>query len=267
MSEADLQAHRDELVQKLDVITRELLSFKATVTVLTGDLATEKKRSRRERLVLRVAVGGLILDLVLSVLVGVGYLRQAQTSKQQGEIVAQQENTRSDVLCPLFAIFIGAYDPTSRTEGYAREAYEETYRKLRKINNEVLRCNEAPVPPRTKPIGLGPDILFPAPTPVALGVPILVHDLPVVNQRPGGTPRVTIKPGRVTLRSGSTVKSSGRSTTRSVTGTASKPLASTTKAVTGAVSKTTKAVGDTVKKTTKSVSKTVGSVVKGLGLK
>lgn len=278
MSEADLQAHRDELVQKLDIITKELLAFKATVTVLTGDMATEKKRSSRERLVLRIAVGGLILDLILSVLLGIGYfrqaeanLRQAETTRQQQEIVAQQETTRSDVLCPLFAIFLGAYDPTSRAEGYARDSYEDTYRIMRDVYGKVLHCTQPPVPPRTKPISLGPDMLFPTP---AVPVAFNVESQPV--SRIGGSTKLTLKPGKVRV-SGSP-GSSGSSTVVSSAGSAARPVASTVKAVTkpltSTVKKTTKAVTGTVKKTakvvsgtTKKVSKSVGSVVKKLGLK
>lgn len=282
MSEADLQAHRDELVQKLDIITEQLLSFNATVLTLKDDFATEQRRSSRERLVLRLAVGGLVLDLVLSVLLSIGYFRQAEaslqqaeTTRQQQEIVAQQESTRSDVLCPLFAIFLGAYDPTSRAEGYARDSYEDAYRIMRDVYGKVLHCTQPPVPPRTKPISLGPDMLFPTPA-----VPVVFSSAGQPISRIVGSTKLTLKPGKVRV-SGS-AGSSGSSTVVSSAGSAARPVASTAKAVTkpltSTVKKTTKAVTGTVKKTakvvsgtTKKVSKSVGSAVKNtvkkLGLK
>lgn len=62
-------------------------------------------------------------------------------------IFRDQEHTRAEVLCPLFSVFVGSYDPTSRKEGPDREKYEDTFRVIRQ-GYATLKCRGPIVPPR-----------------------------------------------------------------------------------------------------------------------
>lgn len=61
----------------------------------------------------------------------------------------EQEQLRSDVLCPLYGLILGSYDPDSRAPGAARDKYEQSYKVFRD-GYRTLRCApEQIVPPRT----------------------------------------------------------------------------------------------------------------------
>jgi hypothetical protein len=66
-------------------------------------------------------------------------------------IAKQQEELRAEVLCPLYGVFLGAYDPKSRDNNPdpdARRKYEDAYGKIRR-GWEVMQCTDPIVPPRT----------------------------------------------------------------------------------------------------------------------
>lgn len=113
-----------------------------SVTELRGAVEWLDRRANRSRRVLAIAVAGLVLDLVLSVAVGFALLAQVETSKRQDVV-------QSEVLCPLYAIFIGSYRPESRTEGPDRQKYEEAFTVIRG-SYAKLGCTGPPVPPAAR---------------------------------------------------------------------------------------------------------------------
>jgi hypothetical protein len=142
------------------------------------------------------------------------------------DLVAEQDRTRAEVLCPLFGIFLGSYDPNSRTEGPAREAYEQAFTTIRHVHADVLHCTDPIVPGRSsspKPTSLGPLGLLPeppVPEPVAVVRPTANQSTP--SQRPAVRRQVVHAPRTNTSKaktktSGGKTKSSGGSLLGSVT--------------------------------------------------
>lgn len=84
---------------------------------------------------------GLLLVVVLVGMIGFVAFRAENTAREQ-------EQLRSNVLCPLYAIFLGAYDPNGRAAGQDRGKYEDAYGKIRG-GWEAMRCTDPIVPPRS----------------------------------------------------------------------------------------------------------------------
>lgn len=147
------------------------------VDELAEELAEERANVRGQRRVLRIAVAGLVLALVLSGLAVAGYLRQKDTTRALAAVVAEQDRQNSEAFCPLFRIFVNSYNPNgiaAREQGLP--AYDATFVEIRR-QYAALRCvTPAPAFPPPKPSSLGPpigDLLTPppGPGPVAFSLP------------------------------------------------------------------------------------------------
>ncbi|QJY46643.1 hypothetical protein [Pseudonocardia broussonetiae] len=87
----------------------------------------------------------LVVALLLVVALGgfVGYVAfRAERAIDDGIAV------RQDVLCPVFDLVVGGYDPESRPAGPARETYIENQRVMREARDS-LDCRGDLVPRRT----------------------------------------------------------------------------------------------------------------------
>ena len=138
----------EELKRKADVLHQDMQDLRVTVGENTAaeqrlalsyeQLVTRMNRSDRDRKWVVVAV----LILAAMVLAGGWVLyRGEQTAREQQQL-------RSDVLCPLYGLILGGYDPQTRPEGDARQKYEETFVIIRQ-GYGVLRCTAPLVPPRS----------------------------------------------------------------------------------------------------------------------
>jgi hypothetical protein len=83
------------------------------------------------------------------------YDKQKQTSArleatilQLQTVIHQQEVLRSQVLCPMYKIFLGSYAPSTRNPGPDRDKYEATFNDMR-IQFQSLQCAGELVPPRS----------------------------------------------------------------------------------------------------------------------
>lgn len=110
----------------------------------TEDLADEVSGLRAEvarlRRAGRTTLVGVLAVLVLVVVVGTTLFRQLVTEDRLRTVV-------SDVLCPVFALVVGGYDPDSRPAGAARDTYEQTFTVMRNAYG-ALQCTGPLVPPR-----------------------------------------------------------------------------------------------------------------------
>ena len=70
--------------------------------------------------------------------------QQLQTDRTLAE-------TRGDVLCPIYAVWLGAYNPSSRAPGPDRTTYEATYVVMRDGYNRLGCTNPLVPPPTTRP--------------------------------------------------------------------------------------------------------------------
>ena len=106
-----------------------------------GRLADRQSRTER-----RGVWTAITVTIALVFVVVAGYLAVAAQRNSD-----EQEQLRNEVLCPLYGIFIGAYDPSSRDKSpdpQARQKYEDAYAQIRH-GWEVMQCTSPVVPKRS----------------------------------------------------------------------------------------------------------------------
>jgi hypothetical protein len=84
--------------------------------------------------------GGMVTGAVL------GY-SQLVTNDRLDVVVEDQRRVTQEVLCPLFSLVLGGYDPDSRPVGPARDQYVATFAEFSRIYMR-LECTAPAVPPR-----------------------------------------------------------------------------------------------------------------------
>jgi hypothetical protein len=114
---------------------------------LTKDV---RQKTWKTTIKIRWMVALVILDLVLSGAMLVGYLKIR-------DVVTSQETVRAQVLCPMYRVFLGSYQPETRTPGADRDKYESAFKDMWG-QYAVLKCAGALVPPRA-------DLVTTTPTP------------------------------------------------------------------------------------------------------
>lgn len=122
-----------------------LVAVAATLTVTVDGLRESvdslvKRAQRSERVVASVVVT-VIVDLLFTV--GLLFLWHSQTQTSEA-----LDDTRSQVLCPLYAVFLGAYNPDSRAPGLDRQKYEDVFTTIRR-SYVYLQCTTPLVPKPT----------------------------------------------------------------------------------------------------------------------
>lgn len=128
----------------MDELKRQTRLLDDDVKQLTEEVHRLNERQDKTDKIWRFLVTGLLMVVALVCLLGYVAFRAERTAREQ-------EQLRSDVLCPLYGIFLGAYDPASRDNNpdpQARAKYDDAYRK---INNgwSIMQCTDPIVPPRT----------------------------------------------------------------------------------------------------------------------
>ena len=128
----------DERVGRLDGDLVKNTEAMDRLTVAQQQLADRMDRSDRDR---RWFTAAILAVVVIVVGVGLVAVRAERTAREQ-------EQLRNEVLCPLYGLILGGYDPTTRPEGDARQKYEDTFVIIRQ-GYGVLRCTSPLVPPRS----------------------------------------------------------------------------------------------------------------------
>lgn len=132
---------------------RELAKSAAelTTSVKTLTEAVEKLMGRTERSerAILLTVVTLIIDVVLTIGVGLSFYAQFATNSKVEQAIRQQEITTTQVLCPLYAVFLGSYNPQSRASGSDRDIYEQNFVVIRD-GYKTLQCSTPIVPPPTR---------------------------------------------------------------------------------------------------------------------
>jgi hypothetical protein len=134
----------DELKRRaaqLDSDVRDLNNTTEANTAALDRIHERLDRSDKDR---RRFITALIALAMLAGFLGVEAVRLEQAIRAQNQL-------RGEVLCPLYGIFLGAYDPASRDNNpdpQAREKYEDAYQKIRG-GWQVMQCTDPVVPPRS----------------------------------------------------------------------------------------------------------------------
>jgi cell division protein ZapA (FtsZ GTPase activity inhibitor) len=135
----------------MDELKRQTRQLDTDVQQLTGEVHRLNDRADRTDRDKKWVIVGLLLIVGLVALVAFVAVRAQQTSDAAQRTADQQDELRAQVLCPLYSIFLGAYDPKTRDKNpdpQARQKYEDAYVKIRH-GWEVMGCTDPLVPPRS----------------------------------------------------------------------------------------------------------------------
>lgn len=128
----------------MDELKRQTRMLDDDVKQLTGEVHRLNDRADRTDRDKRWLIVGLLLVVGLVALVAFVAVRAQQTA-------TEQEQLRNGVLCPLYSVFLGSYDPKTRDKNpdpQAREKYEDAFVKIRH-GWDVMGCTDPLVPPRS----------------------------------------------------------------------------------------------------------------------
>jgi len=128
----------------MDELKRQTRMLDDDVKQLTGEVHRLNDRADRTDRDKRWLIVGLLLVVGLVALVAFVAVRAQQTA-------TEQEQLRNGVLCPLYSVFLGSYDPATRDKNpdpRAREKYEDAFVKIRH-GWDVMGCTDPLVPPRS----------------------------------------------------------------------------------------------------------------------
>jgi len=139
----DLPAVAAQLIKTIDELTK-------SIQELLHRTARSEKQTRWQWVVIAAVV------LIFAVQ-GVTTYQQIQTNRTTVQNSQTLASVQGDVLCPLYAVVLGGYNPTTRTEGRDRDTYQATYAVMRD-GFARLGCTTPLVPPPTSRA-------TPAPTP------------------------------------------------------------------------------------------------------
>lgn len=134
----------DEALADLAGRASELADQVGQLRIATDSLTRRTLRSER---VITITVIGLVLDIMLSLAVMWAYHVQSVQSDQLAANQAEGVKIRDGALCPLFALILGTYDPTTRPPE-AQKTYTDAYNQMRGIYTN-LACTTPIIPPRT----------------------------------------------------------------------------------------------------------------------
>lgn len=122
-----------DLARSADDLRDEVKQLRLAVVQLGA------RTARAEKVSIRAATAAAVLLLLVG-LIGWVVWQQRQTADALESLTQRS-------LCPVFALVVGGYDPSTRPEGPAREQYQRTFEVMRQAYGE-LRCASPLVPPR-----------------------------------------------------------------------------------------------------------------------
>lgn len=123
-----------ELSGRADSLARAVVDLNESINELMARTEQSADQIRRSRRTVRLTVAGLILDVVLTAVMAFLLNRERQLSDMQ------QTVTR-DVLCPLYSLLVGSYDP-KRREAMIRDQqikYDDAFAVIRQ-GSRALGC-------------------------------------------------------------------------------------------------------------------------------
>lgn len=130
----DLPAVAARLITTIEGLTESIKDLLERTARSEEEIARSKQQTRWQWVVIAAIA-------VLFAVAGLTVYQQAQTN-------SRLDDTRAEVLCPLWSVFLGSYNPSTRAPGQDRETYEATFAVIRDGYNR-LGCTTPFVPPPT----------------------------------------------------------------------------------------------------------------------
>lgn len=118
-------------------------ALSAAVNGLTKAVDNLIERATKSEKRTRGIAVAVILDLLFTAAFALLYYNQHRTE-------VELTDTRSQVLCPLYSVFLGSYNPNTRAPGVDRQTYEQIFSQFRDSYNH-LQCTTPLVPKPTTP--------------------------------------------------------------------------------------------------------------------
>lgn len=128
----ELKAKLGDLLVKIDGLTQ-------AAEHLTPRVDEVERTGRRARAALWILAVFVVILAALGALLGKVIVDQQDTTVQLTRVVQES-------LCPVFALLIGGYNPESRPEGAARDAYNQQFAQF-SASYQALTCRNGIVPP------------------------------------------------------------------------------------------------------------------------
>lgn len=134
----------EELKRRAAQLDEDVRALADTTEANTEALGRVERRLDRSDSDRRRFITAIIALAMLAGFLGVEAIRLEHAIRAQSQL-------RAEVLCPLYGIFIGSYDPKTRDNNpdpQAREKYEDAFVKIRH-GWQVMGCTDPIVPPRS----------------------------------------------------------------------------------------------------------------------
>ncbi len=128
----DLPAVASQLIKTIDELTKSIQELLHRTARSEEQIARSERQTRWQWVVI-----GLIAVL---------FAVQGFTTYQQVQTNNRLDDTRAEVLCPVWSIFLGGYNPATRAPGRDRDTYTATYGVIRD-GYDRLGCTTPLVPP------------------------------------------------------------------------------------------------------------------------
>lgn len=135
----ELKAKLGDLLVKVDTLTK-------AAEHLTPRVDEMERTGRRARAALWILGVFVVVLAALGAALGKVIVDQRDTTEQLTQVVQDQDRTTQQALCPVFALLLGNYNPESRPEGAARDAYNQQF-SLFSASYQALECRNGIVPP------------------------------------------------------------------------------------------------------------------------
>jgi hypothetical protein len=137
----DLPAVAARLIDTIDELTKSINELLHRTARSEEEIARSKKQTRWQW-------AAILAVAVLFAIQGFTTYQQVQTSRATIQNSQALASVQGDVLCPVWAVFLGGFNPSTRAPGPDRATYEATYAVIRDGYNR-LGCTTPFVPPPT----------------------------------------------------------------------------------------------------------------------
>jgi hypothetical protein len=114
------------MMEALNRLTDQAKELRNAVAALALSVDQLDRRTTRSERITTAVVLILMIVLVLAVAVGITLAQQFAINDRLETAIQREAQTRQQVLCPLYRLLVGSYNPESRPPGPARDEYLRT---------------------------------------------------------------------------------------------------------------------------------------------